>query len=112
MTARLLLEEQIERKDALEKMALMRASDAVRRMLLREAQRAPGSEASEPAVAVGVRADAAPMSAAAIARGLPPLPHRRPDARKLAPRSAHPVSRRLPRPRPPATGRFSAMLAR
>jgi hypothetical protein len=56
MADRLMLAEQIERKDALAKMEQMRASDALRRIMERSAHNGAASP-EEPAVAIGVQAE-------------------------------------------------------
>jgi hypothetical protein len=74
MTDRLMLAEQIERREALTKMAQMRAVDAVKRMTERDTARraqAVSGSGDDVAVAIGVQSDDKPVAAQAAARRMP-----------------------------------------
>jgi hypothetical protein len=75
MTDRLMLAEQIERREALTKMAQMRAVDAVKRMSERDTARgAQAASGDDVAVAIGVQSDDKPVAAQAAARRMPGSP--------------------------------------
>jgi hypothetical protein len=57
MTDRLMLAQQIERKDALAKLEQVRASDALRRILVRRGGGAAAESEEEPEVAIGIAAE-------------------------------------------------------
>jgi len=97
MTDRLMLAEQIERKEALAKMEQMRASDALRRIVERGARN--GAAADEPAVAIGIEArDQAAVPVTVVRAGnakleLMPVPRpvgrvAQPPRRQAAPKPA------------------------
>ena len=100
MTDRLMLAEQIERKEALAKMEQMRASDALRRIVARSAHDGiaePSPAPDEPAVAIGVQAeDEAVVPVTIVRAGVSKL--ELPPGAKPAPQAGQAVS--MPRPRP------------
>jgi hypothetical protein len=106
MTERLMLAEQIERKEALEKMAQMRASDALRRMMEGGRPDAPMASDDEPAVAIGVHADDQAAIPAPVQRSIPSAARQAPPAAKLqVPVAAKPRAPVAAKPRAPVTAK-------
>ena len=123
MTDRLMLAEQIERKEALAKMEQMRASAALKRIMQRSA-RGGAAAAEEPAVAIGVQAEDQAAIPAPVVRSMPSAklvppaaakPRRRvaPTASRAKPAAKHRAAvdrrqrRAAPRPaKPPARAEY------
>jgi len=113
MTDRLMLAEQIERKEALAKMEQMRASAALKRIMERGARDA--AAADEPAVAIGVQAEdraaiPEPVVRVMPSAKLPPPAAARPQQRvqRPAPKPRQPAAQATSRARPAAKHRAAA----